>query len=211
MAINILLADDHTVISDGIKMLIHSFLPDAHIAQAGTMEATIKYLKTKETQLVICDINMPGANNLGMVQIIKSIQPRTKLLMLTAYSPRIYAHRYLREGADAYLSKNAETEKIKTVVLGLLAGKSHFPVDKEADYYAAGHTEESSPHKLLSNRELEVAQLLIQGSGILEISNLLHIHVNTVSTYKTRIFEKMNVLSIPELIEVFRDYAIAGS
>ncbi|XZF15438.1 response regulator [Chitinophagaceae bacterium MMS25-I14] len=202
MAINILLADDHSIIMDGLKSLIAGSVPEACIAQVSDMDAVLAHLVHTETQLVVCDINMPGANHFGIVKMIKSVQPQTKLLILSAYNPELYAHRYLQEGADAYLSKNAPTSEIRDTIRGLL----YNTYDAES-IQSSGHTIAVSPLKALSNRELEVAQLLITGNGILEIANLLQVHVNTVSTYKTRIFEKINIASIPELITVFRNYA----
>jgi len=205
MAINILLADDHSIITDGLRSLIARLVPGAVTTQVSDMDAVLVHLGHTETQLVVCDINMPGANHFGIVKMIKSLQPGVKLLILSAYNPELYAHRYLEEGADAYLGKNAATSEIGDTVMRLLYGAG---VDTVAETepltdHRAGPV---SPVTTLSNRELEVAQLLIEGNGILEISNLLQIHVNTVSTYKTRIFEKMNIASIPELVAVFRNY-----
>ena len=206
MAINILLADDHIIIMDGVKSLISRLVPEARITQVSEMDAVLAHLGHTETQLVVCDINMPGANHFGIVKMIKAIQPETKLLILSAYNPALYAHRYLEEGADAYLSKNAATSEIGATIMKLLYGVPGGDTVPETKPLPDSPAMAASPVTTLSNRELEVAQLLIEGNGILEIANLLQIHVNTVSTYKTRIFEKMNITSIPELVAVFRNY-----
>lgn len=203
MPVNILLADDHLIITDALAAMIRESRPEANILQAKDLDTALDHLRHTEVQLAVCDINMPGANNFQMVRTIKTLQPDIRLMILSAYRETLYAHRYLKEGADAYLHKNTETGKIRDTILSLLhdgsAGiKTATPEVLE---------EESTPLSQLSNRELEVAQLLIQGFGILEISNLLNVHVNTVSTYKSRIFEKMNILSVPELIALFRSYA----
>ncbi|PZF74052.1 response regulator transcription factor [Taibaiella soli] len=192
---NILLADDHVIIMDGLRLLINSILPNASVCQVKDADALIAHLRHTETELVVCDINMPGGNHPGIVNMIKSIQPKTKLLMLSGFDPGLYANRYLQAGADAYLNKNSNTLEIGNVILALLEGKEQ---EKFADYNV-------SPLQLLSNRELEVAQLLIDGNGILEIANLLKLHVNTISTYKARIFEKTNIASIPELVALFQN------
>lgn len=200
MQFRILLADDHVITMDGISGVIARILPEARIDQVRDMGAALNHLKQKKTHLVICDVNMPGANHFGIVEKIRSIQRDVKILMLSAYSPRLYAQRYLQEGADAYLSKDVDSSEIENTVLRLLEGK------KRGGTAHKNSGNENSPLKTLSNRELEVAQMLIDGQGILEIAAALQLHSNTVSTYKTRIFEKMNVLSIPELITVFRNY-----
>lgn len=206
MKLNILLADDHVITMDGISSAIARILPEAQIFQVRDMAAALKHLKHKKTHLMICDINMPGANNFGIIRKIKSIQHDIKILMLSAYSPRLYAQRYLQEGADAYLSKDVDASELERTVLGLVQEKKRVVVSLRNKQENASGNEQPSPLKSLSNRELEVAQMLIEGHGILEIASLLQLHSNTVSTYKTRIFEKMNVLSVPELITVFRNY-----
>jgi DNA-binding NarL/FixJ family response regulator len=175
------------------------------------MAAVAAHLEHTDTQLVICDINMPGANHFGVVKTIKSLRPGAKLLMLSAYNPALYAQRYLEEGADAYLSKSAATAEIGNTILALLRDEKP-PADlpEETTGSETGETMQASPLTVLSNRELEVAQLLVDGNGILEIANLLQLHTNTVSTYKTRIFEKMNIASVPELVAVFRQYTNWG-
>lgn len=192
---NILLVDDHVIITDRLKSMIGQLIPDARIAEVSDMAAALTFLKHTETQLVICDINMPGANHFGIVKMIKSIRPHTKLLILSAYNPQLYAHRYLQEGADAYLSKNASIPEIENTIVGVLQGRQDITV-----------TVEKSPLAILSNRELEVAQLLIEGNGILEIANLLQLHVSTVSTYKIRVFEKLNISSVPALAAMLHNY-----
>lgn len=209
MPINILLADDHEIIIDGLTALIRGILPDAHIVRATDLDMVLRHLAQSHIHLAICDINMPGANHFRMVNAIRTISPDVKLLILSAYKQSIYARRYLKEGADAYLHKNTASSSILDTIVALLQGTYAPPAVAGLDP-ASGPREsvtESSPLEQLSNRELEVAQLLIRGLGILEIANTLDIHVNTVSTYKSRVFEKMNVLSIPELVAVFNTYS----
>lgn len=192
---NVLLADDHLIITDRLKSMIIELLPDVQIAEASDMAAVLEHLRQTETQLVICDVNMPGANHFGMVKAIKSVQPETKLIILSAYDPQLYAHRYLQEGADAYLSKNVPVEEIEHTILNVLQCSPDIAV-----------TATDSPLSVLSNRELEVAQLLIEGNGILEIANLLQLSVSTVSTYKIRVFEKLKITNVPALAAMFHNY-----
>ena len=200
MPIQILIADDHYIVTEGLTTLIEKILPTAQIKSFARLDDAINYLKQTTIHLIICDINMPGGNHFGIVSKIKAIQPQAKLLMLSAYSPKLYGSKYIEEGADAYLSKNDTSVQIENVILGLLSGSSNYPET------AAAIPQEANPLERLSKRELEVAQLLTKGLGILEISNLLSLHMNTISTYKTRIYEKTGILSIPELVELFYNY-----
>lgn len=203
---NILLADDHMIVTDGLELLINRLLPQAKVTAVRDFDAVLKFLHHTKAQLVVCDINMPGGNDFSMVRKIKDLQPNTKLLLLTAYDARLYGRRYLDEGADAYVSKNAEASAFGEAVLFLL-GKGFAKFIMTGDGRRIYQTENAvSPLTQLSNRELEVAQLLVDGQGILEISNLLQVQSNTVSTYKMRIFEKLNVKSVPALVAVFHNF-----
>lgn len=205
MPSNILLADDHEIIMDGLASLIREVRPEAEIIRATDFDMVLRHLEQSEVQLAICDINMPGANNFNMVAAIKAVSPNVKLLILSAYKQSIYARRYLKEGADAYLNKNSRSAILLATITALLEG-TYTAIPEDDEHTNAPGTSESSPLEQLSNRELEVAQLLIRGLGILEIANILDIHVNTVSTYKRRVFEKMKVMSIPELVALFNTY-----
>ena len=206
MPMNILLADDHLIVTDGLKLLISKLLPEAEVTTVSDFYAVLKFLRQTRTQLVVCDINMPGANDFSLVGKIKELQPETRLLLLTAYDAQLYAHRYLEEGADAYVSKDAEGSLFAELVMSLLqkgSGKFIMTGSGQRIY----QTEEAlSPLMQLSNRELEVAKLLVDGQGILEIANLLKVQSNTVSTYKMRIFEKLKVKSVPALVAIFHRF-----
>jgi DNA-binding NarL/FixJ family response regulator len=206
MPTNILLADDHAIVTDGLKLLIGKLLPEAKLTTVSDFEAVMKFLRHTKTQLIVCDINMPGANDFSMVKKIRQQQPDIKLLLLTAYDAQLYAQRYLEEGADAYVSKNVETSLLGEVVLGLLGQRSTRFIMTGSGQRIYQTDDVISPIKQLSNRELEVARLLVDGQGILEIANLLNVQSNTVSTYKTRIFEKLNVKSVPALVAVFHNF-----
>lgn len=199
MSMNVLLADDHLIITDRLRSMIAQLIPDVYITEVSDMETALMQLRQSEIQLVICDVNMPGANHFGIVKAIKSIRPQAKLIILSAYDPRLYAHRYLQEGADAFLSKNVSVAEIEATVLSVLNSTP-----------GAAVASIDAPLSVLSNRELEVAQLLIEGNGILEIANLLQLSVSTVSTYKIRVFEKLELTNVPALAALFHNH-YAGS
>lgn len=209
MSIKILLADDHAVVRHGISLIIKDFLPGAEIIHAHDFPFLLEQLKVHEGELVICDVNMPGCDSFHIISMIRNIRPDIKILIFSAYPEDLYATRYIQEGANGYLHKDADTETIKNAITTVLR-KGRFISDHLLEKYLQnnGHTKkESNPLKSLSNREMEVAVLLTQGLGLLEMSNALNLHISTVSTYKIRVFEKLNISNIPELLVVFKHYA----
>lgn len=199
MIVNILIADDHGIAREGVASLIRNIVPDVTIFQAANFDMALEQLKKTPMQLVICDIKMPGANNFQIIDSIQKIQPDTKILVLSAYKRDIYAQRYLDAGANAYLDKNFSNTEIQDTILALL---QHTPLP----VINIG-PDTASPLARLSDRELEVAQLFVSGCGVLEVSNALNIRSTTVSTYKSRIYEKLGIASIPDLVAVFNNYA----
>jgi two-component system invasion response regulator UvrY len=201
MTTNILLADDHGIAREGLTSLIKDVIADAQFFHAIDFNAALQQLRETPMHLTVCDINMPGGNNFGIVDSIREVQPGTKILIFSAYKNELYGARYLQAGADAYLDKNVANSKIQETILSLIHYKSAPVIDNAT---LAGVT---SPLAKLSDRELEVAQLLTSGLGILEVSNSLDIRSTTVSTYKKRIYEKLGVDNIPDLVTMFNNYA----
>jgi DNA-binding NarL/FixJ family response regulator len=210
MSIRIILADDHAVVRHGVSLIIKDFLPDAEIFHANDFNFLLEILKTQEATLAICDVNMPGCDSFHIIDTIREIQPDIKILIFSAYSEELYAARYIREGANGYLHKDADTETIKHAIDSVLnTGKfvSDQLMEKFMQTDLLSGNKSSNPLKSLSNREMEVAVLLTQGLGLLEMSNALNLHISTVSTYKSRVFEKLNISNIPELLTVFKNYS----
>ncbi len=207
MPSSILIADDHAVVRHGIAILVKEIIPDACIFHANDFNSLLKELGHNKVNLAICDVNMPGCNSFHMIDIIKNIQPEIRTLIFSAYKEELYAKRFMMAGADAYLHKDTESDGIKATILSI--------INKNVSYrnVVADHTHYGSrknflnPITMLSNRELEVANLLVKGLGVLEICNTLQLNKTTVSTYKSRIYEKMNISTIPELVTIFRNHA----
>jgi DNA-binding NarL/FixJ family response regulator len=211
MSIKILLADDHAVVRHGISLIIKDFLPGTEIIHAHDFLFLLEQLKVHEAELVICDVNMPGCDSFQIISAIRDVQPDIKILIFSAYPEDLYASRYIQEGANGYLHKDADTETIKMAITMVLQ-KGRFISDQLLESFLQNDSARSkggNPLKSLSNREMEVAVLLTQGLGLLEMSNTLNLHISTVSTYKTRVFEKLNISNIPELLVVFKHYATA--
>lgn len=202
-----LLADDHSVVRQGIALLIKSEFSSAEIYQSGTFKDTFKVLNEAQIDILVLDINFPDGNSLNIIADILAIQPDIKILMFSAYDENIYAMRYLNAGASGYLNKGSSMETTVAAIKSMvLTGKylSENVKNKILDTYIS--KKPINPIDELSKREIEVAKLLIKGYGNLEISEFLDVKKNTVSTFKNRIFEKLEIDNIADLIMFFQLY-----
>lgn len=202
-----LIADDHSVVRQGVSLLIKELFLNATIHTAGTFKDTLKIVKETKLDLLILDINFPDGNSLTILSEVKSIQPDLKILMFTAYDESIYAMRYLNAGASGFLSKGCTEDEIKHAIKSMMVSGKYVTQnikDRILDSYISKTP--INPLEKLSIREVEVARLLIKGYGNLEISELLQIKKTTVSTFKNRVFEKLEIDNLAALIELFQLY-----
>lgn len=202
-----LITDDHSIVRQGISMLINELFSTPKIYMSGNFKDTFKIINETKIDLLILDINFPDGNSISIIKDIKLIQPEIKILIFTAYNEDIYALRYLNSGASGYLSKGSSEEEMKQALTSMiLSGKylTQNVKDRILDSYISKSP--INPIEQLSNRELEVARMLVKGYGNLEISDLLNVKKTTVSTFKNRIFEKLEIDNLAALIELFRLY-----
>ncbi|KQS32282.1 response regulator transcription factor [Pedobacter sp. Leaf194] len=203
---SVLIADDHEIIRRGLKNLISDYWAGVEILNASTMQEALIETE-KSPSLVIIDVNLPGGNNLKVIDQIKLVQPNAKILVFSSLNENIYAVPYLKAGASGYLTKNAEESEIVTAITTILAGSRYSSRNvKENMFNSILGNDADNPFTKLSARELEVAELLTKGIGVLEISNQLNLQMGTVSTYKLRLFQKLKIKSIIELAEKMSIY-----
>lgn len=205
----ILIADDHSIVRLGASVVINEKFKNTEIVSATTIEEVYNNLKNSSFDLLLLDINMPGGNNIKVIKEIINLQQDLKILVFSSYDENIYALRYIEAGAAGYLNKNTAMEELANAIQSIQE-RGRYMSDAVKDLYVQKLTtnkstlDKTNPLFKLSNREMDVAKHLIEGHGILEVSNLLKLSSSTVSTYKSRIFEKLAVNNIPELIELFK-------
>lgn len=193
---NILLADDHAIIRNGLEFLITALEQPITFFHASNKKELFQELNRKPIDLLILDLNFEEGNSLIWLQEFKTNFSKVKIIIFTSFDEAIYKNRVLSLGASAFISKISPPDEIKTIVEKILEEEK---TQVQVDY---PHT--PSILSVLSNREMEIALMLIKGYGNLEISNELNIKSTTISTYKIRIQEKLKINSLPELIEVFK-------
>jgi two-component system, NarL family, invasion response regulator UvrY len=193
-----LIADDHEIVRQGLKLLIADFYPGAHILEAHNGDATLAQLKQFKCTLVILDVQMPNTNSLDLVEYISAFHPNTKVLIFSMSSETLYGKRFIKAGADGYLSKDASVEEVKKAIETVLNGRRYISANLIDAFIGE---EQKNPFNTLSDREFEIASLLLTGLSINEIAGKIHLQPSTVGTYKARIFEKLHISNILQLKE----------
>lgn len=198
--IRVLIADDHAIVRKGLKQLLQEEYPFVVVEEAGDAEGLIKKAITGEWDVVICDMNMPGRSGLDALKQIKQISPKLPVLIMSMYPAEQYAIRVLKAGASGYLSKDSIHDELIEAIQTVLRGKKFITpsiAEKLLDVFNTDN--EQPPHGSLSDREFDVFKLLAAGRTITEIADQLSISATTVSTYRSRILEKMNMRTNAEL------------
>jgi two-component system invasion response regulator UvrY len=199
--IRILIADDHAIVRRGLKQIILEEYPFAEINEVPDAEELVKKVIRENWDVVICDLNMPGRSGIDALKQIKQSFPKLPVLIMSMYPEDQYAIRALKAGASGYLSKvSIHDDLIKAIQTALRGKKFITPAIAEKVVETFGSEHDSPTHELLSDREFEVFKLLAEGKTISEIANQLSLSSNTISTYRSRVLEKMQIHSNADLI-----------
>lgn len=201
-----LLADDHSLIRQGISFLIEDLGLNFEIENASNFEQILKIINTQKIDIAILDVQFPEGNILKILPEIKSLQPEIKILMFSGIDENTQALKYLNAGATGFLSKMSDEDEIKDAILKMQNDGEYLSLETRDLLLKSMHNRNLiNPLFSLTEREMQVVELYVEGFGNLEISNSLNIKQNTVSTMKKRIFEKLKIDNIVELIEVYKD------
>lgn len=203
--IKVLIVDDHTLFRKGLKEILLDLPLIGECKEANNGFEAIKMVQTESFDLIFLDIAMPQINGLETFKRIKAIKPDTKILFLSMYPEEQYAIRAMKMGANGYLTKSVDPEELTKAINKIIKGGKYLP-DSFSDklIYYLQKPEEIQPHEKLSEREFQVFLMIAQGKSLIEISKELAISIKTVSTYRARILEKLDLKSNAEII----NYAI---
>jgi two-component system, NarL family, invasion response regulator UvrY len=206
----ILVADDHTIVRLGVMHIITTLTLPTEIHEADTFDQVITMLDKQPYDLLILDINIPGGNSLQMIDAVKLRQPRIKILIFSGYDEQLFAINYMQAGADGYLVKYSPEDEIRNAILTVLNHQKYMSAATREQMLNMLNTQREpvqNPLSALSGREIEVMNLLTKGIPVARIAEMLHLQVTTVSTYKTRVFEKLGISNIVELLEKVKMYS----
>jgi two-component system, NarL family, invasion response regulator UvrY len=198
--VRILIADDHAIVRKGMMQIILEEYPLAQIGEANDAEELISKAIFDEWDIVICDLHMPGRSGLDALKQIKQAAPKLPVLIMSMYPEDQYGVRVIKAGASGYLSKDSIHDVLVKAIQTVLSGKKFITsalAERLAEVFSTGT--EQPTHELLSDREFEVFKLLALGEKVSDIAHKLSLSATTVSTYRSRILEKMNMKSNTDL------------
>lgn len=196
----ILIGDDHSVVRKGLIQILMEAYPLAEITETADGPEMFKCALKNKFEIIISDISMPGRSGIDFIKELKDTQPTTPILILSIHPAEQYALRTIKAGASGYINKETAPEELITAVQQLLNGKKYITQDV-AEILVDYKTNNSNLplYEMLSNREFEVFKLFAIGKSSLEISKKLSLSANTVSTYKARLLNKMNLKNISDI------------
>jgi len=201
MTIDVLVADDHAIIRNGLKNLLAD-TDDLVVAdEAASGSAVLEKVRERDFGLVVLDLSMPGRNGLELIKLIRSERPKLPILVFSMHHEEQYAVRAMRAGATGYLTKESNSDLLLPAMRKVAAG-GVFVSEKVVELLAKdmGAQSEAQPHTLLSNREYEVFTRIVSGQTMKQIADELSLSIKTVSTHKTHILQKMNLASQVDLV-----------
>lgn len=199
--LRILIADDHEIVRRGIKQILQEGLSFPEIGEAADTSTLIQKATNEPWDIVISDLSMPGGGGIEAIAAIRLEKPQQRILIVSIYPEEQYAVRVIRLGASGYLNKDAATEELLKAVQVILSGRRYIhPFIAEKITLALRNQAGLLPHELLSEREFDVMIKLVSGDTISEIAEQLSLSPNTVSTYRSRILQKMDMKSNAEII-----------
>ncbi|MFZ5908119.1 MAG: response regulator [Nitrospirota bacterium] len=196
----ILIADDHAVVREGVKHIL-SDMRDAVISEACNGQEVLEALRKNDYDLILLDIAMPGKDGLDTLKDIKIEKPKAKVLILSMFPEEQYALRALKSGASGYLTKESIPEELINAIRKVLRGGKYVSSEfSDKLLLSLDSDAEKAAHETLSNREYQVMRMIASGKTLSEIADELFLSVKTVSTYRSRILEKMNLKNNAEIM-----------
>lgn len=199
--INVVIADDHPIVREGLKQILSDCSEITIVDEAGSGAELLEKLSKTRCDVLLLDINMPGRSGIDILSELKSRWPKLAILMLSAYPEEQYAIRALKTGASGYLVKKSAPDEL-ILAIRKVSGGGRYVSSSLAEKLAFGLEDDNKGpiHERFSEREYQVFYMIASGKTVSEIADDLSLSVKTISTYRTRILEKMNMKNNSELV-----------
>jgi len=198
--LRILLADDHAVVRQGVKQILAEAFAQATFGEARNVSELLQLVGSERWDIVVLDLAMPGGNGLEALKQIKREDPQLPVLILSMFPEDQYAVRTIRAGAAGYLNKESAPEELVQAIRKVLQGGKYISALVADELVLYARQEDDQPlHKHLSDREYQVLCLIASGKEVKEISTELTLSAKTISTYRARLLDKMNMKTNAEL------------
>lgn len=200
--IRILIADDHTILRDGLKQILAECTDMKVGGEAENGFEVLKKIREEDWDVLVLDMSMPGRSGIELIKQVKSEKPKLPILILSMHKEDLYAIRTLKAGASGYLSKDSASSQLVNAIRKVASGGMFINADvAEKLAFGLRRPSDALPHTLLSDREHQIFLMLVYGKGITEIADDLSLSVKTVSTHKARILEKMGIDNLSGLVK----------
>ena len=199
--IKIVIADDHSIVREGLKRIVSS-IDDMEVAgEAGNGTEVMQRVRELAFDVLVLDLSMPGRSGMELIKLVRSEKPQLRILVLSMHQELQYAIRAIKNGASGYLTKESAPDQLEQAIRKVASGGAFISAEV-AEQLALGAMPGSQavPHESLSNREFEVLQMLVAGVSLTDIGTKLNLSVKTVSTHKTNLMQKMGLQNQNELI-----------
>src|SRR5882762_3985194 len=199
--IRVLIADDHAILRRGLKEILVRELDGVSCGEAESAQQVLAQVQSHDWDVVILDVTMPGRSGLDVLKDLKSLRPKLPVLVLSMHAEDQYGKRVLKAGASGYMNKESAPEELIKALRKVLAG-GRYVSPLLAEKLATDLNEDAGrpAHEILSDREFEVLRKLASGKTVGQIAEDLRLSVPTVSTYRARILEKLNLSTTAELM-----------
>jgi len=199
--VRIVVADDHTIVREGLKQILAGQPDFQVVAEASDGHEALKRVRELEFDVLLLDMSMPGKSGVELIKQVKSEKPKLRILVLTMHEEHQYAVRAIRAGASGYLTKEGASSQLVTALRQVASGGAYISAEVAEQLALNAMPDASGPlHERLSDREFQVFRMIAEGKSVSEIAERLNLSVKTVSTHKANLLQKMNMTTQGELI-----------
>jgi DNA-binding NarL/FixJ family response regulator len=199
--IRVVIADDHQILREGLTQLLEAAGDLQVIAQAADGHEALELARTRDFDVLLLDMSMPGKSGVELIRQVKSERPRLRILVLSMHEEHQYAVRAIRAGASGYLTKESAAGELVAAIRKVAGGRAFISAEvaERLAQESMPHSE-GPPHTTLSDREFQVFRLLVNGRSVTDIAEALHLSSKTVSTHKARLMEKLGIANNADLV-----------
>ena len=199
--IRIVVADDHTIVREGLKQLLGSAEDLQVVAEAADGHQALERVRSEEFEVLLLDMSMPGRSGIELIKQVHAERPRLRILVLSMHEEQQYAVRAIRAGAAGYLTKESASSQLVAAIRKVASGGAFISAEV-AQQLALGAMPgaQGMPHEALSDREFQVFKMLAEGKSVSDIAERLTLSVKTVSTHKANVLQKMGMNTPAELV-----------
>ena len=198
----ILLVDDHPIVRQGIKQVLAGAFHPALVGEAANAEEGLSEVRHTAWDVLVLDLTLPGVSGLDLLKDLRRERPSLPVLVLSMHPPDQFARRAMNAGAAGYLTKDSAPTELVKAVGEVMAGRRYLnpTVIEEMVTQAQQPASERRPHEALSDREYQVLRMIASGLTVSQVATRLSLSVKTISTYRARVLEKMNMRTTAELM-----------